>query len=202
MHPYTQGRWRNPANPNAPGSSRNPPPQPSVFGALPDPYRSRAPKPALIPFTFTSFRPNVLNCTVTGPQSRVYFRITTDTPTVGYTVFFDSAGQPVTIIEWRNHPVVEIRGILSKRSTSDWLPLSQNGSHRQMEALGKHFVWVPGGEYIFLYAAGVGQPQVYAQVSRAEDSVTLELTAEAIQIGLLEICVAATFLLQCGKSID
>jgi hypothetical protein len=48
----------------------------------------------------------------------------------------------------------------------------------------------------------VGQPQVYAQVSRDEDSVTLELTAEAIQIGLLELCVAATFLLQCGKNID
>jgi hypothetical protein len=48
----------------------------------------------------------------------------------------------------------------------------------------------------------VGRPQVYAQVSRGEGTVTLELTAEAIQIGLLEICATATFLLQCGRSID
>ncbi|KAJ7362543.1 hypothetical protein DFH08DRAFT_1024805, partial [Mycena albidolilacea] len=206
MHPYTQGGWRNPVNPNAPGSSSRPP-QPSIFGALPDPFRSRSratPNPTLISFTFGSFQPNILNCTVTGaPQSRVYFRIMTDTPTVGYTVFLDAANQPITIIDWRSeHPIVEVRGILSKRRTADCLPLGTGPSSRFVAVLGKHFVWVPGGDYIFLYSAGVGRPQVYAQVSRGEGAVTLELTAEAIQIGLLEICVTATFLLQCGRNID
>ncbi|KAJ7908495.1 hypothetical protein B0H13DRAFT_1878625 [Mycena leptocephala] len=46
-----------------------------------------------------------------------------------------------------------------------------------------------------LYAAALGQPQVYAQVSRDEDWVTLESTLGAIQIGLLELYVT-TFLLQ------
>ncbi|KAJ7926944.1 hypothetical protein B0H13DRAFT_2229323 [Mycena leptocephala] len=190
FNPYAQGGWRNTANPNALGSSSNLPPQPSIYGALPFP--TQAPAPTLLSFSFTSFNPTILNSTVTGPQSRVYFRITTDTP---------PSASP-SVIEWLEHPVVEIRGILSKRHTSSWLALSRNSSHRKMEARGKHFVWVPGGDHIFLYAAGVGQPQVYAQVSRDEDSVTLELTAEAIQIGLLELCVAATFLLQCGKNID
>jgi hypothetical protein len=128
MHPYIQGGWKNLTNSNAPGSSRNLPPQPSIFGALPDPFRSRsgAPEPTLLSFTFGSFQPNILNCTVTDAQSRVYFRIMTDTPTLGYTVFLNAANQPTTIIEWLAYPFVEIRGILSKRRTTDYLPLAPN----------------------------------------------------------------------------
>ncbi|KAJ7080449.1 hypothetical protein C8R44DRAFT_992459 [Mycena epipterygia] len=197
MNPYAQGGWQNPAN-SAPLG--NFPPQPSIFGALP--FSTPVPAPTLLSFAFTSFNPSILNSTVTGPQSRVYFRITTDSPTVGFTVFFDAASQPVAVIEWLDQPVVEIRGILAKCSASQWLSLAQNRSHRKMEAKGKMFVWVPGGNYIFLCAAGLGQPQVYAQVSQGDHEVTLQLTPEAIQIGLLEICVVATFLLLSGRNID
>ncbi|KAJ7473497.1 hypothetical protein FB451DRAFT_1558691 [Mycena latifolia] len=201
INPYAQGGWNNPGNPNALGSSSNFPPQPSIVGALPFPTRLPGPAPTLLSFSFASFNPSILNCTITGPQSRVYFRIVTDSPTVGFTVFLDAVNQPVAVIEWLENPVVEIRGILSKRPIAQWLALSQNRSHRKMEALGKMFFWVPGGEYIFLYAAGLGQPQVYAQVSRGDNAVTLQLTVEAIQLGLLEVCVAATFLLQSGRNI-
>ncbi|KAJ7164531.1 hypothetical protein C8R46DRAFT_1193132 [Mycena filopes] len=200
FNPYGQSGWANNQNPNALGSSASIPPQPSLFGLLPS-ATSHSPEANLLSFEFTSFNPNILNSTVMGPRSRGYFRITTDTPTVGFTVFFNATGTPMAIVEWLDQPVVEIRGILSKRRALDWLAVSPNGSHRKMEALGKHFVWAPGGDYIFLYAAGVGRPQVYAQVSRGEDLVKLELTAEAIQIGLLEICVVASFLLQCGRNI-
>ncbi|KAJ7659449.1 hypothetical protein B0H17DRAFT_954765 [Mycena rosella] len=201
FNPYAQGGWRNPANPNALGSSGNFP-QPSIVGALPFPPRLPGPAPTLLSFSFASFNPSILNCTVTGPQSRVYFRIVTDSPTVGFTVFLNAANQPVVIIEWLENPVLEIRGLLSKRPTSEWLSLSRNRSHRKMEARGKVFVWVPGGDHIFLYSAGLGEPQLYAQVSRGENSVTMQVTAEAIQLGLLEVCVAATFLLQSGRNID
>ncbi|KAJ7627932.1 hypothetical protein DFH06DRAFT_1102831 [Mycena polygramma] len=197
-NPYIQGGWKFGMNPNAPGSSGNPPPQPSIFGALP--YPSRTSAPTFLAFRFACFKPTITNSTVTGPQSRVFFRATSPTP--GFSVIYDASDDPIIIVEWAEHPIVEVRGIVSKRLASSWLALAQNGSHRKMEARGKHFVWVAGGEYIFLYAAGVGQPQVYAQISRDANSVTLELTTEAVQIGLLEICVAATFLLQSGKSID
>jgi hypothetical protein len=66
----------------------------------------------------------------------VYFRIMTDTPTVGYTVFLDAANQPITIIDWRSeHPVVEVRGILSKRRTADYLSLSTGPNSRFVAAL-------------------------------------------------------------------
>jgi hypothetical protein len=69
-------------------------------------------------------------------------------------VFFDATGELVAVIE---RPVAEIRGILLKRHTSNWLGIAgslllspENGdmptsctgvsSYCEMEARGKHFV--------------------------------------------------------------
>ncbi|KAJ7603935.1 hypothetical protein B0H17DRAFT_1222336 [Mycena rosella] len=71
-----------------------------------------------------------------------------------------------------------------------------------MSALGKTFVWAPDGKYICLYSAGLGVPQIYARVFREDGEVALELTQEAVQIGLLELCVTAALLLQSGRDID
>ncbi|KAJ6508126.1 hypothetical protein C8R45DRAFT_1089334 [Mycena sanguinolenta] len=71
-----------------------------------------------------------------------------------------------------------------------------------MTAKGKTFVWAPDGESVCLYSPGLGAPQTYARVTREEGAVALDITAEAIQIGLLDVCVAAALLLQCGRNID
>ncbi|KAJ7089566.1 hypothetical protein C8R44DRAFT_648678 [Mycena epipterygia] len=199
FNPYAQGGWTNTANPNA-GHPGNTVPQPSIFGALP--YPTPVSSPTFIPFRFTSFSPSLLDSTVIGPHSRTYFRVKTDVPTVGFTVIQDAANRPVIIIEWLKHPIIEIRDIMSKRQTSHWLALSPDKSYRKMNALGKTFVWAPDGKYICLYSSGLGAPQIYARVCREEGAVELELTAEAIQIGLLEICVAAALVLQSGRNID
>jgi hypothetical protein len=162
FNPFAQGGWTNAANPNA-GSSGNNIPQPSLFGALPYPTRNAAPN--FMSFRFTSFSPTIMDSTVTGSNSRTYFRVKTDVPTVGFTVIHNSANQPTIIIEWLKHPVIEIRDALSKRQTSQWLALSADQrcvvasftscnipirvfSYRKMTAVGKTFVWVPDGKYI------------------------------------------------------
>jgi hypothetical protein len=53
-----------------------------------------------------------------------------------------------------------------------------------------------------LYAPGHGVPQTYARLTREDGAVALEITAEAIRIGLLPVCVTAAFLLQSGRKID
>ncbi|KAJ7137509.1 hypothetical protein C8R43DRAFT_1202685 [Mycena crocata] len=203
-NPYAQGGWANTANPNA-GTSGTVP-QPSILGALPYPSRVRdSSSETFLSFRFTSFRPNILNSSVVGPQNRTYFRVQTDVPTVGFTIIHNSANQPMIIIEWLKHPVIEIREIVSKRQTSQWLALSpdkRRAFYRTMTAKGKTCVWAPDGKYICLYAVGLGAPQTYARVFHDEDEVALEISAEAIQIGLLEVCVAAALLLQSGRKID
>ncbi|KAJ7904182.1 hypothetical protein B0H13DRAFT_2510810 [Mycena leptocephala] len=199
FNPYAQGGWANNGNPNA-ASGSNTVPQPSIFGALP--YPTQNPLPIFVSFRFTSFSPSILNSTVMGPQAQTYFHVTTDIPTPGFTVITNAANQPTIVIEWLKHPVIEIRGIVSKQQSSQWLALSPEKKYRTMTAKGKTFVWAPDGGSICLYSAGLASPQTYARITREEGAVALDITAEAIQIGLLEVCVAAAFLLQSGRRID
>ncbi|KAJ7463959.1 hypothetical protein FB451DRAFT_1492001 [Mycena latifolia] len=201
FNPYAQGGWKNSANPNA-GSSRGTVQQPSIFGALPYPSGSAVASPTFMSFRFTSFTPTILNSVVTGPQARTYFRIATDSPTVGFTVIHNLANDPMVIIEWARHPIIEIRDIVSKRQTSQWLTLSPDKTYRTMSANGKPFFWASDGNYICLYAPGLGAPQLHARIFREGNEVVLEITSEAIQIGLLEISVAAALLLKSGRNID
>ncbi|KAJ7691007.1 hypothetical protein B0H17DRAFT_935402 [Mycena rosella] len=204
FNPYAQGGWPNTENPNA-SPPRGTIPQPSIFGALPYPTPVSSPTPASSPFItfrFTSLSPTILDSVVLGPQSRTHFHIITDAPMVGFTIICDSANQPTIIIEWVEHPIIEIRGILSKRRTSNWLVLSADNSYRTMTASGRTFAWGADGDYTCLYCAGLGAPQIYARVFRQNEDLVLEMTPEAVQIGLLEICVAAALLLESGRNID
>jgi hypothetical protein len=59
-----------------------------------------------------------------GPHGQTYFRVSTDIPTPGFTVITNAANQPTVIIEWARHPVLEIRGIVPKQQSSQWLALA------------------------------------------------------------------------------
>ncbi|KAJ6592353.1 hypothetical protein B0H19DRAFT_975176, partial [Mycena capillaripes] len=67
---------------------------------------------------------------------------------------------------------------------------------------GRTFIWAPEGKFICLYSVCLRAPQIYARVSKEDGIVALELTSEAIQLGIIEECVASAFLLQCGRTID
>ncbi|KAF7317502.1 hypothetical protein MKEN_00836600 [Mycena kentingensis (nom. inval.)] len=203
FNPYAHGNWPNNAN----ASSSTPSgtlPQPSIFGALPYPTPTGGPAPVWMWFTFNGFNPNILNCTVTGPQARTYFTIRTDKPgqAPGFTVVSNALQQPAVIIEWAKHPVLEVRDVVSKRRTVEWMPLAQGNKYRTMTARGRTFIWAPDDDDITMYSVGLGTPQTYARIYRDDDEVILQMTVEAVQIGLLEVCVAATLLLQCGRNID
>ncbi|KAJ7059728.1 hypothetical protein C8F01DRAFT_1295797 [Mycena amicta] len=165
FNPYAHGNWPNTAN----ASSSNPSgtiPQPSIFGALPYPTPTGGPAPA-----------------------RTYFTIRTDKQgqAPGFTVVTNAMNQPAVIIEWTKHPVLEVRGEVSKQPTGQWLALAQGKKYRTMTARGKTFIWAPDDDDISLYSVGIGTPQTYARIYRDDDEVILQMTVEAVQIGLLEI---------------
>ncbi|KAJ7026873.1 hypothetical protein C8F04DRAFT_1123978 [Mycena alexandri] len=174
---------------------------PSVHGALPfaaDPSSSN-----LVIFYFTAFKPTILNCTVVGQNTYPYFKITTDQSMPGYTAIKNPEGKTTALVEWKERPLVEIRNVLSKQRVSDWLSLSADASHRIMKVNGRQYIWAPQKSTICLYPAGTQTPELLARIIRSEEgTVSLELTSTAVTAGLLETCVVATVLLQCGHKID
>lgn len=125
MNPFLQG-WSNTSSSNA---NQNPSwgTSPSIFGVLPypiPPTNTIPTIPNLTTFTFFSSNGSILNSVVTGPQSKRYFRVTTDSTTAGFSIVQNARRESIAMIEWRKHPVVEIVGILSKRNSAQWLALS------------------------------------------------------------------------------
>ncbi|KAJ7736589.1 hypothetical protein DFH07DRAFT_753415 [Mycena maculata] len=193
LNPYSQG-WQ---NTGASGLSSNG--RPSIFGALP--FTSPGALPTFFSFRFTSFNPSVLNCIIIGPQSRPYFRIVTDAPIPGVSVFQNSNGQNMALVQWHRHPEVEVRNIITRQRTSAMLALWTDQSSRTMSVNGATFTFTPRDNFIWIYSTA-SQPEILGRISRDQDTITLELTGEAIHLGLLEPAVVATFLLQCGRNID
>ncbi|KAF9051438.1 hypothetical protein BJ165DRAFT_885244 [Panaeolus papilionaceus] len=171
---------------------------PSVYGALPYPSASSA---NLVTFYFTHFNPNILNCAVIGPQAQTYFRVITDNHMPGYTVIKNSEGKNVSLIEWQNHPFIEIRGLLAKQHVRSWMGLTPDNSARMTTIRGVQYTWTPREKSINLYSHG-SRPAFLARITRSNGSVVLDVTQDALQLGLLESLISATFLLQCGRNID
>ncbi|KAG7448707.1 uncharacterized protein BT62DRAFT_965229 [Guyanagaster necrorhizus] len=174
-------------------------PAPSMFGALPYPT---PPGPAnYVTFYLTSFNPSVLNCTVIGPQQRPFFAFITDSNMPTYTVLKDAKDRNIALVEWQPHPLVELRGVISKQKVKDWLRLSQDKASRTMDVCGTRYLWIPREQYINLYSSG-SSSRLLARICRGHGTITLDIAAEAMQLGLLDATIIATMLLQCGQNID
>ncbi|KAL0565857.1 hypothetical protein V5O48_016159 [Marasmius crinis-equi] len=200
MNPYGQAGWTSSGG----SSSSYPSLAPSVYGALPfSGSSSSSSNDFLLTFHF-AFNPTITNCTVTGPNSRTYFRITDNAPSPGFTLFQNSEGKSVAIIEWRRSPghVVEIRDIVQKQLVSTWLAISRDQTYRTMNARGLTLVWTARDNYVGLFTTGTSSVQCYAKIIRGSGSLTLQMTSQAVQLGLLEPCVVAAVLLQSGRQID
>ncbi|KIM46773.1 hypothetical protein M413DRAFT_63589 [Hebeloma cylindrosporum] len=173
---------------------------PSVFGALP--YPSDPNYSSMVTFYFTSFNPNILNCSVVGPRAQTYYRIVTDNQMPGYSVIKNAEGRNVSLVEWQTLPMIEVRGVLAKQHVRTWLGLTSDRSSRTMTVRGMQYTWSPSDKSINLYAGGPRDRKFLARISRANGAISLDMTSDAMQLGLLDIVVVAAFLLQCGRNID
>ncbi|KAJ7021689.1 hypothetical protein C8F04DRAFT_1040546 [Mycena alexandri] len=199
------GGWSNRTNHYSPyGGGSGPPP--SVFGALPYPTPpSNFPQQNsnISTYYLTSLNPSVLNCAVIdhGPRQRLHYSVSTDNSMPGYTVFKNAERKSVALIEWTRHPRVEVRGAVPKQETKGWLKISRDQTYRTMTVRGFQYTLAPDNQYINLCSFG-STPQFLGRISRGEETVVIELTPDAIQLGLLDTIVVAAVLLQCGHNID
>ncbi|KAJ7488136.1 hypothetical protein FB451DRAFT_1226535 [Mycena latifolia] len=157
---------------------------------------------------------SVLNCTVVGRGVYMpYFHIMTRTATdgdvcPGQTLFRTNKGCTVAAIEWRGAggaAHVEVDKTVAKQRVSEWLSVAGDASYRLMDIRGQRYVWVPQSNSICMYHWNPGSaavPHLLARIEKVDNTVTLEITLEAINSGLLEIAVVAATLFQSGCRID
>ncbi|KAJ3717056.1 hypothetical protein C8R42DRAFT_588095 [Lentinula raphanica] len=197
VNPFSQAGWA-----SSSGGHGSAPP--SIFGALP--FASSPSASTIYKFRFTDLNPDILDCTVVGPSSVPYFRVTNNSPSPNFTLFQNREGKSIAVIEWRDStgPVVEIRDIVRKQFVATWLQLSSDRQQRFMKARDRTFVWVPQGAQVGLYTyVSNTTPELYARISRtSEGEVVLEATSTAIQEGYLDCCVVAAVLLQSGRMLE
>ncbi|EAU80786.2 hypothetical protein CC1G_04896 [Coprinopsis cinerea okayama7 len=197
-NPYAAGGWYNPQNPLSINGGGHPwfpnSNLPPTFGALPTANYSSS----RLAFEFAPAQPDILNCTVDGPNRNTYFRVATAN---GATVIMKPRNEGMARIEWGTEPSVEIRNIIPRANASHWLRLSQDQSHRTMVVNGRNYVWIPRGGAILLLSAGPTPPAELGRITRSSGKVTLELVSDAIQAGLLEASVVATVLFQSGRNM-
>ncbi|THV04750.1 hypothetical protein K435DRAFT_648774 [Dendrothele bispora CBS 962.96] len=175
----------------------------SVYGALPsaNPEKSTSNSNSLA-LNFTSMNPNILNCTVVGPNNQPYYYVVTDSSLPGYTVFKSNDNKSVALVEWKRQCQIEIRDIVCKQPASSFLSLSPDRQYRVMTVAGQQYMWAPRNDVICLYTGGSSSPTLLAQLSKKKGTMKLELAPSAVQAGLLLPSLAAVVLLQSGQRID
>ncbi|KAJ7055809.1 hypothetical protein C8F01DRAFT_1062588 [Mycena amicta] len=209
MNPYAQGGWINTISASS-GSTAS---DPVLYGALPYPNApatsSTATAPTFLTFTFTPASGgggsnSILNSIVTGPNGRAYFRVSTDSGSPSRTSVQNTQSEDVARVEWRTYPIFELRGVIQRSSTAQWLPLSSSRRYRNMSVRGRGYCWTPNGSYIELSESPAnGTPQLLGRISQGEEGATiLELTPEAIHLNLFEAAILATVFLLSGRNID
>ncbi|KAN0084239.1 hypothetical protein V8E55_007743 [Tylopilus felleus] len=175
----------------------------SIFGALPYPGSASSVDPpiySLVTLRFMSLNPSILNCSVVGPNNGIYYRIVTDASAPGITLVINAAGQNIALVEWRSHPTVEAQVIGAKLHVGQWLRLSPDRRSRTLTHGGIHYAWAPCDRFLQLFAPG--SPEWFARVTKHHDAFVLELSARAVQLGLIDAAVLATMLMQSGRNID
>jgi hypothetical protein len=124
----------------------------SLFGALPAQFQLGAPPLGvadLISFHFTSFAPSILNCTVMGPRSIVYYKVVT-APGSSTTTLRDNQGSEAALLGWSRQPYVQMGTSVPKQKVLEWLPLSSNKASRKMFVQNVQYRWVPIGNDIYV----------------------------------------------------
>ncbi|PPQ82883.1 hypothetical protein CVT25_009700 [Psilocybe cyanescens] len=167
------------------------------YGSLP-----LADNPSFMKFTFDTRRSGILNCNIIGPNTLVYFNVSSSST---ITTISRRNGDVYATIEWTRHPIMQIYGETGRQLTAEWIRLSPDRIQRMVTIRGRNFFWIPRGSRICLYGDDdetSGLSGEIAHISRADREVALHISLLAFNTGFLDTCVLATVLFMSGRNID
>ncbi|EIN08498.1 hypothetical protein PUNSTDRAFT_134877 [Punctularia strigosozonata HHB-11173 SS5] len=112
------------------------------------------------------------------------------------------------MINWQESATVEIQGYSEGMNIADWLVRSEDSRSRTMEVGNMRYRWMPIGDHLCLTmhltptADSSSTLCILCRVTKSRTEITLELSREAMVIGLEIPAVVATVILMSGKNID
>ncbi|TEB19160.1 hypothetical protein FA13DRAFT_1698179 [Coprinellus micaceus] len=163
-------------------------------------------------FHFTSPTNALLNSNVVGPQGQKYFSVATHG--VGHTIIINeqagsTRGEAVGKIEWQaQSPFVSLAGAVAHQPAGQWLHWTGDRRFRAMSARGREYRWMfnTGMFFVCCYTAGGTASEFVARIVKGNGTdgviVSLEITAPAVQAGLLDVCILAAVLFTSGRNLD
>ncbi|KAF8162599.1 hypothetical protein B0H34DRAFT_691981 [Crassisporium funariophilum] len=174
-------------------------PHSPTFGALPPTVIESSPK--WIAFTFVSADGDLLDCSVGCSRKKSFFDISTTScstlPTM--TTIRKHDGTTLARVEWRTAATVEIMDLVPKQLVSEWITTSTKARNARVIHVGKkQYVWEVHNNTLYLYSSKSEEdetPEILAKFLRRRESLVLELTPRAIQLGLLDLSVVALVLI-------
>ncbi|KAF9038668.1 hypothetical protein BJ165DRAFT_1531726 [Panaeolus papilionaceus] len=167
---------------------------PPTYGALP----TTSVLPCAMMFTFDMTSGSVLNCSVAGSNTTVYFRVSTNSTT---TTITRRSGEACATIEWYPRPVITGKA-MPMQPTSQFLPLSSDRRRRGMIFQGKPYSWIPRGNAICLHDYDGNTSGEFAIITQTHTTATLTLPIPAFNAGFFEISVVSAVLFLSGRNID
>ncbi|KAI0262542.1 hypothetical protein BC834DRAFT_828636 [Gloeopeniophorella convolvens] len=206
FNPYVQG-WRVGNSPSGNSVWGNAGIPPSIFGALPGGTTSTGQRSPPLPdatlFFITGFRPNILNASVVDARGRTCYSIVTDHAQPQRTAYYDAHRRTVALVDWSGtHANVEMPGLFARQSVRSWLRNASDRASRLMDVRGVPYVWAPDGDYICLYYTQQSHSYRLARICVSRDGVQIELTRQAMEARLVEVCILSASMFLSGHNID
>jgi hypothetical protein len=145
-----------------------------------------------------------------GPDSRPRFYLTSNNSSSGaiITTIKDEGGSLAATIEWQLHPVVQLQTYINnvpRQFSSQFLPLSQSRTSREMSVKGKSYQWTrdPERDCVYLHNVSYTPREYLGYLSRSSGGpVVLSILPSAVSQGLLDVAILAATLFFSNRSID
>ncbi|KAJ7437140.1 hypothetical protein B0H11DRAFT_2108563 [Mycena galericulata] len=155
--------------------------------------------PSFVSFKFSGLKTTIRDSQVTDPWGRTVLTVAS---TKKESTLHNMQGHVVAVVEW-NHSVPRVRYHGAETKSKDMFPLDRKNMTRGMTHEGHSYTWksMPGGEAVGLFSTASPEKNL-AYWHNEENQIFLEASPEVYQSGMLDICLIAVFMMNCGSQID
>jgi len=160
--------------------------------------------PRLVTFKFSGTKATIRDARVTDQWGRT---VGTISSTKKKTTMCNMSGHPVAVIEWNHsHPHIVYRGEETK--SRDFLPLDRKQMVRGMKHNNQTYGWKGSEDKMLVELFATSAPNkrlAYWHTEEDENKqsvIYLEALPEVYETGMLDICLIATFLMNCGTALE